>query len=170
MRGVDQFQGEEAVDAGGVTREWFLVMSRQIFNAGYALFSPSSTNSNVFQPNPLSSVNPDHLQYFAFVGRLIGKAIVDGHMIDAYFTRSFYKHILGAQPTFADMESIDPEVYKSLKWMLENPIEDVIEQTFSVETDFLGDIKVVDLIPNGRNIQVTDENKVRAALFVFCFN
>jgi E3 ubiquitin-protein ligase HUWE1 len=111
----NQFEGEEGVDAGGVTREWFLMMSRQIFNPNYALFRPSSINSNVFQPNPLSSLNPDHLAFFEFVGRFIGKAIYDGHLIDAYFTRSFYKHILGVQPTFADMESIDPEFYKSLK-------------------------------------------------------
>lgn len=40
-----------------------------------------------FQPNPLSYVNKDHLDYFRFVGRIIGKAVCDGHLLDAHFTR-----------------------------------------------------------------------------------
>jgi E3 ubiquitin-protein ligase HUWE1 len=39
----------------------------------------------------MSSVNPDHLSFFKFVGRVIGKAVYDGRLLDAYFTRSFYK-------------------------------------------------------------------------------
>ena len=35
----------------------------------------------------------NHLDYFKFVGRVIGKAVADGHLLDAHFTRSFYKHI-----------------------------------------------------------------------------
>jgi E3 ubiquitin-protein ligase HUWE1 len=154
-----QFQGEEGIDAGGVTRDWFSVMGREIFNAQYALFSPSAINPNVFQPNPFSDLNPDHLAFFEFVGRFVGKAIYDGNLIDAYFTRSFYAHILGQQPSIADMESIDPAFYKSLRWMLENPIEGVLDQTFSMEVDRFGETVTVDLVPNGRNLAVTDENK-----------
>jgi HECT-domain (ubiquitin-transferase) len=44
-----------------------------------------------YQPNRMSSVNPDHLSFFKFVGRVIGKAVYDGRLLDAYFTRSFYK-------------------------------------------------------------------------------
>ena len=36
-----EFDGEEGVDAGGVTREWFLMLSKEIFNPNYALFTPS---------------------------------------------------------------------------------------------------------------------------------
>ncbi|KAJ1407596.1 hypothetical protein B484DRAFT_337177 [Ochromonadaceae sp. CCMP2298] len=81
------------MDAGGLTREWYSVLAREIFNPNYALFtSPASVT---FQPNPQSFVNPDHLSYFKFVGRVIGKAICDGQLLDAHFTRSFYKHMLG---------------------------------------------------------------------------
>ena len=86
-----KFVGEEGIDAGGVAREWFLVLSRAIFNPDYALFRSAAANNNVFQPNRFSWVNPDHLQYFKFVGRFVGKAIYDSQMLDAYFTRSFYK-------------------------------------------------------------------------------
>ena len=43
------------------------------------------------QINPDSAVNPDHLSYFHFVGRIIGMAIFHGHYIDGGFTMPFYK-------------------------------------------------------------------------------
>lgn len=58
-----RFLGEEGLDAGGLAREWFLVLSREIFNPNYALFRPSANNTNVFQPNKFSFWNREHLQY-----------------------------------------------------------------------------------------------------------
>ena len=153
------FHGEEGVDAGGVTREWFQVLARQMFNPDYALFKTSAADKLTYQPNRASWVNSDHLLFFKFIGRVIGKAIYDGRLLDAYFTRSFYKHILGRPVDYRDVEAVDPEYYKSLVWMLENDITDIVEETFSVETDDFGNTKVVDLKPNGRNIPVTEENK-----------
>lgn len=49
----------------------------------------------------------------------VGKALYDGQLLDVYFTRSFYKHILGNKITYHDIEAIDPEYYKNLKWMLD---------------------------------------------------
>ena len=62
----------------------YLVLSREMFNPGYALFNPSAADNVTFQPNPQSSINPDHLSYFRFIGRIIGKALFDGQMLDAY--------------------------------------------------------------------------------------
>ena len=42
----------------------------------------------------------NHLDFFRFVGRVVGKALHDGQTIDAYFTRSFYKHCLGQPLTY----------------------------------------------------------------------
>ncbi|KAG0246179.1 hypothetical protein BGX31_004144, partial [Mortierella sp. GBA43] len=153
------FHGEEGVDAGGVTREWFQVLARQMFNPDYALFLTSAADKLTYQPNRASWVNSDHLLFFRFIGRVIGKAIYDGRLLDAYFTRSFYKHILGRPVDYRDVEAVDPEYYKSLVWMLENDITDIVDETFSMETDDFGTTKVVDLKPNGRNIPVTEENK-----------
>lgn len=50
-------------------------------------------------------------------------------MADAYFTRAFYKHILGKPLNIFDMEDIDPQYFKNLKWILENDIKD-LEFTF----------------------------------------
>ena len=73
-----QFQGEEGIDAGGLTREWFIILSREIFNPNWGLFRPSAEGQSTYQPNPHSHINADHLAYFRFVGRVIGKAIADG--------------------------------------------------------------------------------------------
>ncbi|CAO3635514.1 unnamed protein product [Mucor hiemalis] len=154
-----RFYDEEGVDAGGVTREWFSVLARQMFDPNYALFITSAADKLTYQPNRDSAVNPDHLSFFKFVGRVIGKAIYDGRLLDAYFTRSFYKHILGRTVDYRDVEALDPEYYKSLVWMLENDITDIIDLTFSIETDFFGTKETVDLKPDGRNIPVTEANK-----------
>ncbi len=49
----------------------------------------------------------------------MAKALFDGQLLDVYFTRSFYKHILGVKVTYHDIEAIDPGYFKNLKWMLE---------------------------------------------------
>lgn len=154
-----RFHGEEGVDAGGVTREWFQVLARQMFDPNYALFIPVSSDRTTFHPNKLSGINDEHLMFFKFIGRIIGKALYEGRLLDCYFSRAVYKRILGKPVSVKDMESFDPEYYKSLVWILENDITDVIIETFSVEDDEFGVTKVVDLIENGRNIPVTEENK-----------
>jgi len=154
-----RFYNEEGVDAGGVTREWFQVLARAMFNPDYALFAPCAADRTTYQPNRMSSINPDHEKFFKFVGRVIAKAIYDGRLLDAYFTRSFYKHILGRPVDYKDLESVDPEYFKSLEWMLQNDITDVLDLTFSVDADDFGETKVIDLKPDGRNINVTEGNK-----------
>ncbi|MCJ1400869.1 hypothetical protein MMC11_004078 [Xylographa trunciseda] len=154
-----RFHGEEGVDAGGVTREWFQVMSRQMFNADYALFIPVASDRTTFHPNKLSHINPEHLMFFKFIGRVIGKALYEGRALDCHFSRAVYKRILGKPVSIKDMETLDLDYYKSLLWMLENDIADIITETFSVETEEFGVTEIVDLIENGRNIPVTEENK-----------
>ena len=129
-----RFMGEEGVDAGGVTREWFQILARQMFNPDYCLFQPCAADRLTYQPNKASSINPEHLSFFKFVGRIIGKAIYDGRLLDAYFARSLYRQILGKPVDYRDVEWIDPEYYKSLCWILEND-PTLLELTFSVEAD-----------------------------------
>ncbi|KAK6504659.1 hypothetical protein TWF481_006599 [Arthrobotrys musiformis] len=154
-----RFQGEEGVDAGGVTREWFQVLARQMFNPGYALFLPVASDRTTFHPNRMSGVNSEHLSFFKFIGRIIGKALYEGRVLDCHFSRAMYKRILGQNVSLKDMENLDLEYYKSLQWMLKNTIEDVLLLSFSLDTDDFGVERVLDLIPNGSNIPVTDENK-----------
>lgn len=154
------FKGEAGVDAGGITREWFQVLSRQMFNPDYALFTPVASDETTFHPNRTSYVNPEHLSFFKFIGRIIGKAIYDYCFLDCHFSRAVYKRILGRAVSLKDMETLDLEYFRSLMWMLENDITDVITEDFSVETDEFGEHKIIDLIPNGRNIPATEQNKI----------
>ncbi|KAF2229264.1 hypothetical protein EV356DRAFT_580953 [Viridothelium virens] len=154
-----RFFGEEGVDAGGVTREWFQALARQMFNPDYALFQSVASDRTTFHPSRLSSINHEHLMYFKFIGRIIGKALYEGRVLDCHFSRAVYKRMLGKTVSVKDMETLDLDYYKSLVWMLENDITDIITETFSVQIDEFGEQKTIDLIENGRNIPVTEENK-----------
>jgi hypothetical protein len=140
MRGrlVVTFAEEEGIDAGGLTREWFGILTREIFNPNYCLFTAAADGAT-FQPNPYSGINTNHLDYFKFVGKVFGKAVVDGHLLDGHFTRSFYKHVLGVPVEYNDIEGLEPEYFKSLKQILEFPLEDLgLELTFSAESQTFG--------------------------------
>ena len=50
--------------------------------------------------------------------------------------------LLNKSISLIDIEAVDPNLYTSLKWMLENSITDIIDTTFSVEHDSFGVIKV----------------------------
>ena len=154
-----RFHGEDGVDAGGVTREWFQVMARQMFNPDYALFIPVASDRTTFHPNKLSHINPEHETFFKFIGRVIGKALYEGRALDCHFSRAVYKRILGRPVSIKDMETVDLDYYKSLLWMLENDISDIITETFSIENEAFGVTEIFDLIEDGRNIPVTEENK-----------
>ncbi|KAI0708195.1 hypothetical protein C8T65DRAFT_740208 [Cerioporus squamosus] len=153
-----RFYDEEGVDAGGVTREWFQILARQMFDPNYALFQPCAADKLTYQPNRASWVNPEHLSFFKFVGRIIGKAIYDGRLLDAYFARSLYRQLLGKQVDYKDVEWVDPEYYNSLCWILEND-PSPLDLTFSVEADEFGVMKIVELKEGGASIPVTNENK-----------
>lgn len=86
---------------------WLLqVMAREIFNPNFSLFVQVPEHGTTFQPNANSVVQNDeargtnHLDFFKFVGRIIGKALYDGQLVEAFFTRSFYKHMLGDPLTY----------------------------------------------------------------------
>ncbi|KAJ3821015.1 hypothetical protein F5878DRAFT_550493 [Lentinula raphanica] len=153
-----RFHEEEGVDAGGLTREWFQILARQMFDPNNALFQPCAADRLTYQPNKNSWVNPEHLSFFKFVGRVIGKAIYDGRLLDAYFARSLYRQLLGKPVDYKDVEWVDPEYYNSLCWILEND-PTLLELTFSVEADEFGVNRIVPLKEGGDSIAVTQENK-----------
>lgn len=154
------FEDEEGQDAGGLLREWYTIISREIFNPMYALFTTSPGDRVTYMINSASHCNTNHLTYFKFVGRVIAKAIYDNKLLDCYFTRSFYKHILGKPVKYTDMESEDYSFYKSLVFLLEHDVKELgYELTFSVEVREFGVTEVRELKANGSNIPVTEENK-----------
>ncbi|KAL2149147.1 hypothetical protein VTH82DRAFT_8495 [Thermothelomyces myriococcoides] len=155
-----KFEGEDGLDYGGLSREFFFLLSHEMFNPFYCLFEYSAHDNYTLQINPHSGINPEHLNYFKFIGRVVGLAIFHRRFLDAFFIGALYKMILGKNVVLADMEGVDADFHRSLKWMLENDISGgILEQTFSTEDERFGVVTVEDLIPNGRNIEVTNENK-----------
>lgn len=171
------FEGEDGLDYGGVGREWFFLLSHEIFNPSYGLFEYSTHDNYTLQINPASGINPDHLSYFKFIGRCLGLAIFHRRFMDAYFVPSFYKMILGKTMTLVDLESVDAELHRSLVWMLyvyhpflsihalthdpnrDNDITDVLDETFSRTEERFGEHVTVELKPGGEGIDVTEANK-----------
>lgn len=126
-----------------MTREWLSLLVKEVFNPDMGLFK-ASENKIGYQPNPLSHIVPDHLLHFRMLGRLIAKAIIEKWNIEVYFVKSFLKHILrnysiefyeiiGNLLNFFlektlyidDLQDIDLELYNSMNWVLENPIEEL---------------------------------------------
>ncbi|CAG8528464.1 8493_t:CDS:10 [Paraglomus occultum] len=154
-----KFDGEDGLDYGGLSREFFFLLSHEMFNPFYCLFEYSAHDNYTLQINPHSGINPEHLNYFKFIGRVVGLAIFHRRFLDAFFITSFYKMILKKKVGLQDMESVDADFYRSLTWTLENDITDVLDLTFSTEDERFGEVVTVDLKPDGRNIPVTEDNK-----------
>uniref|UniRef100_A0A671P585 HECT-type E3 ubiquitin transferase n=1 Tax=Sinocyclocheilus anshuiensis TaxID=1608454 RepID=A0A671P585_9TELE len=154
-----KFRGEEGLDYGGVAREWLYLLSHEMLNPYYGLFQYSRDDIYTLQINPDSAVNPEHLSYFHFVGRIMGMAVFHGHYIDGGFTLPFYKQLLGKPITLDDMESVDPDLHNSLVWILDNDITGVLDHTFCVEHNAYGEIIQHELKPNGKSIPVTQDTK-----------
>uniref|UniRef100_A0A6I8QJ73 E3 ubiquitin-protein ligase n=1 Tax=Xenopus tropicalis TaxID=8364 RepID=A0A6I8QJ73_XENTR len=154
------FRGEEGLDYGGLAREWFFLLSHEVLNPMYCLFEYAGKSNYCLQINPASTINPDHLSYFCFIGRFIAMALFHGKFIDTGFSLPFYKRMLSKKLTIKDLESIDPEFYNSLIWIRDNNIEECnLEMYFSVDMEILGKVTSHDLKPEGSNILVTEENK-----------
>ncbi|KAG9036129.1 hypothetical protein FRB95_009703 [Tulasnella sp. JGI-2019a] len=154
-----KFEGEDGLDYGGLSREFFFLLSHEMFNPFYCLFEYSAHDNYTLQINPASGVNPEHLNYFKFIGRCLGLAIFHRRFLDAYFIVSFYKMILRKKITLSDLESVDAELHRGMTWMLENDITDVIDETFTTTEDRFGEMVTIELKPGGENVPVTEENK-----------
>ena len=154
------FENEEGIDAGGLTREWYGLVTREIFRPSYALFTPSS-DGVTYQPQAGSGkANPEHLLYFKFVGQVIGKALADGVLLDVHFTRSFYHHMLGLPVSYHDLEAVDAPYYRTLTMILTHPLADLgLDLTFSANVQEFGRNVEEELLPGGCERVVTDGNK-----------
>ncbi|KAF8158110.1 HECT-domain-containing protein [Crassisporium funariophilum] len=156
---VIAFEGEDGLDYGGVSREWFFLLSHEILNPSYGLFEYSTHDNYTLQISHASGINPDHLSYFKFIGRCLGLAIFHRHFLDTYFVPSFYKMILGKRVALVDLEAVDADLHRSLVWMLENDITNILDETFTTTEDQFGELVVIELKEGGEDTPVTEENK-----------
>ncbi|KAH9314061.1 hypothetical protein KI387_022688, partial [Taxus chinensis] len=153
------FEGEDGVDEGGVTKEFFQILVRDLFHVDYGMFTYSEDTRNFwFNPNSMES---DH--EFWLVGAILGLAIYNGVILDVHFPAVIYKKLMELTPCVDDLKDFQPEVARSLQHLLE--FEGDVASTFclffQVSYDYFGELHTYDLLPNGGDIAVTTENRQR---------
>lgn len=152
---------EEGLDYGGPSREFFFLLSRELFNPYYGLFEYSANDTYTVQVSPLSAFVDNCHDWFRFSGRVLGLALVHQYLLDAFFTRPFYKALLKYQVSLSDLESLDMEFHQSLQWLRDNDIGtgSTLGLTFCVTEELLGRIVERELKPGGKSIVVNERNK-----------
>ncbi|KAE8659788.1 E3 ubiquitin-protein ligase UPL5 [Hibiscus syriacus] len=157
-----EFKNEEATGPG-VLREWFFLVCQDIFNPENALFVPCTNDRRRFFPNPASRVDPLHLEYFSFAGRVIALALMHKVQVGIVFDRVFFLQLAGMDISLEDIQEADPCLYSSCKKILEMDAEfvdsDALGLTFVREVEELGSRRVVELCPDGKNIAVNSSNR-----------
>ncbi|XP_016521518.1 E3 ubiquitin-protein ligase HECW2 [Poecilia formosa] len=153
------FVGEEGLDYSGPSREFFFLVSRELFNPYYGLFEYSANDTYTVQISPMSAFVDNHHEWFRFSGRILGLALIHQYLLDAFFTRPFYKGLLRIPCDLSDLEYLDEEFHQSLQWMKDNDIEDMLDLTFTVNEEVFGQITERELKPGGGNIPVSEKNK-----------
>eukprot|EP00742_Colponemidia_sp_Colp-10_P004809 GILJ01005133.1.p1 GENE.GILJ01005133.1~~GILJ01005133.1.p1 ORF type:complete len:1085 (+),score=158.91 GILJ01005133.1:437-3256(+) len=154
--GVDEL----GIDGGGLFKEFIVQLTRTAFGPEYGLFK--ETSEHTLYPNPASYLIPDHLKMFEFLGRMVGKALYEGILLEARFARVFLNRLLGKLNTLDDLPSLDPDMYRNLVFLknYEGDLRD-LALNFVVLDETFGVTKEYELIPGGRNIEVTRENRLR---------
>lgn len=98
--------------------------------------------------------------WFRFSGRMLGLALIHQYLMDAFFTRPFYKSLLRSPCSLSDLEYLDAEFHQSLQWVKDQDISDLdLDLSFSVIEEVAGKVIEKELKPNGRNVSVTEKNK-----------
>jgi hypothetical protein len=156
------FVEEQGIDAGGVYREWFLLLNEAIVKPEAGIFHCVDEHNQTFYLNPHSRqvLGEHHLAHILAAGRLVGRALLEGNVTGFHLALPLLKIMVGIPVSFQDLESFDPDAFKNLQWLLANDGVDMLGLDFTiVEKLPNGAIKVVELVPGGSEIDVTDANK-----------
>ncbi|XP_028585569.2 putative E3 ubiquitin-protein ligase HECTD2 isoform X1 [Podarcis muralis] len=165
------FVGEAGLDMGGLTKEWFLLLIRQIFHPDYGMFTyHKDSHCHWF-----SSLNCDNYSEFRLVGALMGLAVYNSITLDIRFPLCCYKKLLSppivpcdqnapvgiGSVTIDDLCRVMPELAHGLNELLsyEGNVEEDFYSTFQVFQEEFGVIKCYNLKPDGDKIAVTNQNR-----------
>ena len=112
-RGLDvRFAGEGA-GGDGLRREWFGLVLDEILDPRHGLFV-SADGGHTYQPSPnAATLQPDHLSYYALLGRLVGHSLYHREPLDVSWTAAFLKAAFGFECVASDLEAFDPELYSN---------------------------------------------------------
>eukprot|EP00795_Rhopilema_esculentum_P015545 gene15545-6809_t len=160
----EQGLDEAGIDQDGVFKEYLEDTIAKAFDPQLNLFK--MTEEQKLYPSPTSFIHEDHLHLFEFIGKMLGKAVYEGILVDVPFAPFFLSQLLHRQhgalySSIDELPSLDQEMYKSLCF-IKNYDGDVsdLELTFSFDEDVLGKVVTHDLKPGGRVINVTNINKL----------
>lgn len=155
---------EAGIDQDGVFKEFLEETIKRVFDPSLNLFKTTS-DQQLLYPSPTSHLQENHLLLFEFVGRMLGKAVYEGIVVDVPFASFFLSFFLGQtqQALYSCMDelpSLDNELYRSLTFIkhYQGDVAD-LDLTFSVDEDVLGKIVTHELHPGGRLRTVTNDNK-----------
>ena len=153
------FKGEVSYDAGGIMREWFTTIFQTLEADKLKLFIISDSNEFSYIINPFLSHNKENLEYFAFIGKLIAKALFDNITVNICFNKIIYKMILQEEINFNDLLFIDYTLYTSLKNLKEIGLSqnNNLEVYYSIEMkDVYNHTHSLELVNKGREIPLTN--------------
>lgn len=167
-----EFRGEDGIDSGGLTKEWFLELTKEMMSPARGLFVAREggarlsgmfgLNPNMLQPSFLRRVGgvEELATRLQFCGAVFAKAIAERCMLGAKLDPILAQSIVGAdfvETSIEALDKVDPTYAKSLRWILDNPVvPDEYGETLCASR---ADGSVVDFCPGGRNIDVDDNNK-----------
>ena len=161
------FQGldEAGIDQDGVFKEFLEETIKKVFDPDLNLFC--ATSDERLYPSPTSHLTDNHLALFEFVGKMIGKAVYEGIVVDVPFAMFFVSQVLNKDHTTAyysyvdELSSLDSELYKQLYYIkhYEGDVTD-LGLTFSFDQDVMGQLVTHELVPGGKGINVTNNNRI----------
>lgn len=157
---VDQFGLPEAgIDGGGLTKEFLTGVCKEAFDPKIGLFM--ETPERLLYPST-SSQALANLDLFEFLGRIVGKCLYENVLIDVEFAPFFLLRWFGRHAYLDDLPSLDKQIYQGLVFLKQYQGDfDELALTFSNPVEEgQGQHNDIDLIPNGRNIPVTYQNRL----------
>uniref|UniRef100_A0AAZ3RE77 Ubiquitin-protein ligase E3A n=1 Tax=Oncorhynchus tshawytscha TaxID=74940 RepID=A0AAZ3RE77_ONCTS len=153
-----EFEGEQGVDEGGVSKEFFQLVLEEMFNPDIGMFTYDES-TKLFWFNPPSLENEAQ---FTLIGIVLGLAIYNNCILDVHFPMVVYRKLMGKKGTYLDLADSHPVQYQSLKELLdyEGDVEEDMMITFQIsQTDLFGDPITYDLKENGDKIPVSVDNR-----------
>ncbi|KAH9248888.1 hypothetical protein BASA81_013452 [Batrachochytrium salamandrivorans] len=159
VRFVNQFGLDEiGVDQSGVFKEFLEGLFKKVFSTDFGLFR-STSDGNVI-PSLSSSIHEEHLELFEFIGRMLGKALHEGIVIDIPFALYIYAKLLDRHNFMNDLPSLDPELYRNLVF-IKNYNGDCgdLGLDFTIDHNLFGKVTSVDIKPGGSHINLSMDNR-----------
>nr|XP_029118823.1 E3 ubiquitin-protein ligase UPL6 isoform X2 [Elaeis guineensis] len=159
---VNEFGVEEAgIDGGGIFKDFMENITQTAFDVQYGLFK--ETADHLLYPNPGSGlIHEQHLQFFHFLGSLLGKAMYEGILVDIPFATFFLSKFKRKHNYLHDLPSLDPELYRHLLFLkhYEGDISE-LELYFVIVTNEYGEQREEELLPGGKEKRVTNDNVIQ---------